>query len=268
MNKKVINEVNLFTKKKRMKKYFKDTSMMNDVVFKSVLNKNPEFATFILRIILNKKDLVVKEIMTQETLTSLVGRSIILDAHAIDSKNNHYNIEMQKAKNVNIILRSRYHLSILDSNNLKKGDDFTKLPDTYIIFFCDFDLFKENKPIYVVERHVNNTLLFNDLEHIIFVNCRYSDISSDIGKLIHDIRSMKGEEKCYNIFDENDIGGIDKMGDVSELIMQDGIKIGVEKEKNSIIVSMLKNGLDIDLISKITNKPEKYILSIKEKIKL
>ena len=263
------------SKKTDSKIIFNDTSMMNDLRFSSSLDNNPTLATFILKIVLEKEDLVVKEITTQKRINSLVNKSIILDAYAIDSKNRYYNIEIQKAKTKDIILRSRYHMSIIDSNNLEKNNDFTKLPETYVIFFCNFDLFKENKPIYKVERVVNKKKLFNDKEHIVFVNCTYQDITTDIGKLIHDMKSKIGEEKCYNIFSESDDIGEENMGQICDAIRQEeiksgesnGIKIGESNGINSVITTMIENGYEIEEISKITKKTKEHILSIKNKLK-
>ena len=282
------NKLGTITSKKIDSKIkFNDTSMMNDLRFSSSLDNNPTLATFILKIVLEKEDLVVKEITTQKRINNLTSKTITLDAYAIDSKNRYYNIEIQKAKTKDIILRSRYHMSIIDSNNLEKNNDFSKLPETYVIFFCNFDLFKENKPIYKVERVVNFKKLFNDKEHIVFVNCTYQDLTTDIGKLIHDMKSKIGEEKCYNIFSESDEIGEENMGQICDSIRQEGIKIGENRglaqgieigeangikkgEENitiSIITSMLESGYEVEEISKITKKTKEYILSIKNKLK-
>ena len=253
-----------------------DVSMLDDDFFSSILDKSTKRASLILQIILNKKDLVVKEITTQKKLTSIDNKSIILDANAVDSNNKQYNIEIQKVKQKDIILRARFHLSILDTYNLKKSKNFSSIPETYIIFICDFDLFKENKPIYVVERYVNHKYLFNDLEHIIFVNCKYNKEDSDIGKLIHDIKGKVGERKWYNVFEISKEEGEKKMGQNCERIRQEGYKLGIEVgykqgEENvttNHIISMLKEGLGIELISDITKKNKEDILSFKEKYKL
>ena len=129
------------------------------------------------------------------------------------------------------------------------------------------DLFKENKPIYKVERVVNLKKLFNDKEHIVFVNCTYQDLTTDIGKLIHDMKSKIGEEKCYNIFSESDEIGEENMGQVCEMIEKMGYDKGVKIGEDNIIVSMLKKGFSIDIISDATEKSKEYILSIKNKLK-
>ena len=51
------------------------------------------------------------------------------------------------------------------------------------------DSVKKRKPLYIVKRKVDNNFDLNDGETIIYVNCTYNDLSSDIGKLISDLKS-------------------------------------------------------------------------------
>ena len=81
------------------------------------------------------------------------------------------------------------------------------------------------------------------------------------------------------------------MGQICDAIRQEGIKIGesrglaqgieigevkgieigeangIKKGEDNIIVSMLKKGFSIDVISDATEKSKEYILSIKNKLK-
>ena len=64
--------------------------------------------------------------------------------------------------------RTRYNLAILDSHTLKKSGDFDALPETYIIFITENDLFGYGQPLYRVKKTVEITaadgteLLFDD----------------------------------------------------------------------------------------------------------
>lgn len=46
---------------------------------------------------MEKSDLVVKEAHTQYTIKNLIGRSVRLDIHAVDTVGKKYNIEAQRA---------------------------------------------------------------------------------------------------------------------------------------------------------------------------
>ena len=90
MNKEIKSLVNVSSDDKNIDKYIEDTSLMNDIRFRATLNNNTELASFILNIVLKKKDLVVDKIKTQESIDLIDNKSIVLDAHAIDSNNVHY----------------------------------------------------------------------------------------------------------------------------------------------------------------------------------
>ena len=76
---------------------------------------------------------------------------------------------------------------------LKKKQEFKELKDTYVIFICQHDKFKENKPIYHVDKIVRETgKVFDDGAHIIYVNGKYRG-EDDFGKLAHDFNCKKAD---------------------------------------------------------------------------
>lgn len=68
-------------------------------------------------------------------------KGIRLDVYAQDDKNTHYNVEMQAVSRAALGKRTRYYHSQIDMDLLTVGKEYAKLPDTYIIFICDFDPF-------------------------------------------------------------------------------------------------------------------------------
>ena len=65
-------------------------------------------------------------------------KGIRLDVYLKDDKNRHFNVEMQVA-NTEILKRSRYYHSQIDMELLSTGIDYEQLPETYVIFICDYD---------------------------------------------------------------------------------------------------------------------------------
>ena len=111
----------------------------------------------------------------------------MLDIFAVDSENKRYNIEVQRDDDGAIPERARYNSALIDTNSLKKGQDYKDLPDTYVIFITENDVLRGNKPIYTIERTVSELghKSFDDRSHIIYVNGKFRD-DSEIGKLMHD----------------------------------------------------------------------------------
>lgn len=69
-----------------------------------------------LRIVLDKPDLIAKRVQTQKVIKNLQGRSVWLDIYATDSENREYNIEVQREDAGASPKRARFHSTILDAN--------------------------------------------------------------------------------------------------------------------------------------------------------
>ncbi len=173
---------------------------IDDDLMRELFRDNLELAQFVLRIILDKPDLVLISQETQYDMKRLLGaRSLCLDVFAVDSDGKKYDIEVQRADKGASPKRARYHSSAMDIEFLNAGDDFTSLPITYTIFITENDLFNANEPVYRIER-INTTINrpFNDDEHILYVNGAYVG-DSDIGKLMHDFRCSSADDMNFNM---------------------------------------------------------------------
>ena len=240
------------------------------------IKHKPEVITKMLEIILNKDDLILDFIQTQFRLKNLKHRSITLDVLAKDKDNNIYNIEFQNNNN-ELLERARYHHSMLDSNNLNKNTRFKELKKTYVIFICNFDIFKKGKACYEITKNVkDNNLNYNDNQHTIFVNCKYIDTSTDIGKLIQDLTSNNTDEKWYNEFKEGqDIGG-ESMGDGLERWKnkfrregrREGKREGKKEGINLSIQGLIRENCSNEFISRVCNVSDEYIGNIRNKMKM
>ena len=56
-----------------------------------------------------------------------------------DGTRRRFNVELQVKDNKNLPRRSRYYHAQLDMDALVTGIDYNELPDTYVIFICDYD---------------------------------------------------------------------------------------------------------------------------------
>lgn len=87
--------------------------------------------------------------------------------------------------------RARYHSAAIDIEFLDKASDFASLPDAYVIFITERDIFGGGKALYRIDRmNRDMDMPFSDGEHIIYVNGAYyrAGDTSDIAKLMHDFR--------------------------------------------------------------------------------
>ena len=71
-------------------------------------------------------------------------KGVRLDIYAEDENHTHYNVEMQMKKKTALGKRSLYYHSQMVMEALASGEDYETMPDTFVIFVCDFDPFGEH----------------------------------------------------------------------------------------------------------------------------
>lgn len=173
---------------------------IDDDFMRCIFRDNIPLAQMVLRIVTGIPDLEIIRLETQKDMKRLVGaRSICLDAYGCDSRGRKYDLEIQRADHGAGKRRARYHASSMDVENLDAGQDFDELPDTYTIFITEHDVFGKGKALHPVERvDMATGELFNDGEHILYVNGEYRD-DSEIGKLMHDFSCWNPDEMSFDL---------------------------------------------------------------------
>lgn len=99
------------------------------------------------------------------------AKGIRMDVYVADS-NRVFDIEMQTTKKIDLPKRSRYYQSLIDIDMLKKGELYTSLKESYIIFICTKDPFNENLSRYTFINRCNEkpNLILNDKITKLFYN--------------------------------------------------------------------------------------------------
>ena len=156
-------------------------------------------AEFLLQIILQRSDLKVAQVHVQHEVKNLQGRSARLDILAVDEENRVYNIEIQRDDRGASVKRARYNSSLIDANITEPGEQYEKLNETYVIFITEHDMLKGGRPIYRIERTVQETgESFGDRTHILYVNAQMKD-DTTLGHLMHDFACTSADEMHYQI---------------------------------------------------------------------
>ncbi len=173
--------------------------LMDDTFMSKCFENAPECIELILQIIIGKKDLKVVKSQTEYPIKSLQGRGVRFDVFARDSEGREYDIEIQRAKDGAEPKRARYNSALMDANALKSSEDFGKLRDTYVIFITENDMMGEGRDYYSYQRRDDETgKQLCDGTHIIYVNGA-TQSTTDIGKLMHDMRCRDAAEMYFEI---------------------------------------------------------------------
>ena len=189
--------------KQQIDKLIDGFRLIDDTFMNKVFQGNIDAVELILRIVLKIKGIVVESPIVQKTMINpeTGGKDIAFDIYARDNDGKRYDIEMQRSGGVMVLKkRGRFYSATLDHTMLKAGEDYRDMKDSYVIMFMEEDYFKGNKPIYVFERvDLSTGKRFEDGNHIIYVNCAYTDSSTEIGRLVHDLLCTNVGDMYYDV---------------------------------------------------------------------
>ena len=172
-------------KKHQYLEKIKQLRLMDDTFFNSCFDGNIPCMEVVLRAIMGNDRLRVTKVITQQSVPNLYGRAVRFDALATDGETI-YDVEIQRSDEGAIPRRARFNSSMIDSREVSKGTLFPDLPETYVIFITEHDVWKRGKPLYMVRRTFEDTEeVFNDGTHILYVNGECQS-ESPLGRLMHD----------------------------------------------------------------------------------
>ncbi|MBR2835848.1 MAG: Rpn family recombination-promoting nuclease/putative transposase, partial [Coriobacteriales bacterium] len=160
---------------------YENLKLSNNFLFtKVMLNEElcKETIETILKVPIERIDYMAHE----ATLDALINsRAVRLDVYVKDGKGTSFDLEMQVINKGSLRKRSRYYHSLITIDQLAKNNDYSVLPDSYVIFICNFDLFQENKRIYWFENTclANAGLTLHDGTHTIFLAASAQHLGDD-----------------------------------------------------------------------------------------
>ena len=218
-------------KKIRYLEKIKQLRLMDDTFFNSCFDGNIPCMEVVLRAVLGNDRLRVTEVITQQSVPNLYGRAVRFDALATDGETI-YDVEIQRSDEGAIPRRARFNSSMIDSREVSKGTLFPDLPETYVIFITEHDVWKRGKPLYTVRRTFEDTKeVFNDGTHILYVNGECQS-ESPLGRLMHDFFCSDPNDMYSDVlaervrFFKEDEKGVAAMCNVMKEIYDDGFASG------------------------------------------
>ena len=222
-------------------------TLFDDDLMSRVFDNNVEATELLLRIIFKRPIKVVKAKGQEEIRSySVDGRTVRLDIIAVDTNGEKIDIEVQTGEKGSEVKRARYHSSMLDSGMLKKGQDFSEIRDSYVIFIYKHDKFRAGLPVYHINRYVGETgEMFEDGSNIIYVNGTYSG-DDDLGKMLADFMQpdaskINFKELADGVRYFKEEGGWENMCEAVEKYGERTKKIGAINSRVEDIIGIMTN---------------------------
>ena len=265
-------------------KKFEDLTFADHYMFEKVL-QNREICQELLERLLKIKIDHIEYPEIEKTISPYYEtKGVRLDVYLKDS-DKVFDIELQNAIDFDLPFRTRYYQSMIDTDNLLKGEHYSKLPESFIIFICTYDPFGKNLSSYSFENRCIENLNIQLKDKIIkkFFNAKAYEQENDIAiksflkyiisretsddfthkieAFIKDIKSKEANKKEYssvNIHDQ-DIYFKAKNEGIAQGISQGEYQAKIETAKNLLTMNIsIENiakatGLPIDTVKTISN---------------
>ena len=148
-----------------------ELTFTDDFMFGTVM-KNKRICKGVLERLLHIKVGKIEYPSLQKTITPFYeSKGIRLDVYVADSERV-FDIEIQTSLPPFLPKRTRYYQSLMDVDNLLRGQSYAELKESYVIFICTQDPFGKSLPVYEFRNicTADGTLFLDDKSYKVFYN--------------------------------------------------------------------------------------------------
>ena len=161
---------------------------------------NPKLCKPLLELILGVKIQKIEYPELQKVINERYGsKGIRLDVYVEDEAGTVYNVEIQTTDKGHLPRRTRYYQGMIDLHILERGEDYTSLRKSFVIFICTYDPFGEGRWVYTFENRCreNLDLPLGDGSTKIILNTKgyVGEISEELKSLLHYMDSLVPEDE-------------------------------------------------------------------------
>ena len=202
-------------------------------------------------------------------------KSVRLDVFVNDDKGTVFNIEMQTSKDMEeLVKRTRFYQSILDMYHIQKGQKYTTLNDSYVIFICTFPVFTGNRHKYTFKNICieDYDIALNDGATKLFLSTKgtQNDVSKPLQAFLDYIDGQKATDELLRDIDDavHEVKHCEAWKEEYSMLSMDhykywkegmtegiaeGLAQGEAKGKAEVVIQMLRKQLSLEMIAEVTN---------------
>ena len=273
-------------------KSFDELTFQDNFIFQKVMLKKHICKAVLERLL----DISIKDIVYIHEEKNLDVRwdtkSVRLDVFVNDDKGTVFNIEMQTSKDMEeLVKRTRFYQSILDMYHIQKGQKYTTLNDSYVIFIYTFPVFTGNRHKYTfknvciedyeIDLNDGATKLFlstkgtqHDVSKPLQAFLDYIDgqeatdeLLRDIDDAVHEVKHCEAWKEEYSMLsmDHYKYWKEGMAEGIAEGLAQgkaEGLAQGEAKGKAEVVIQMLQEKLSLEMIARLTKLTVEQIKEI------
>ena len=228
------------------------TMNLFDDVFTAVIFKDEGACRHLVCELMQNPTLRLIAVRTQDDIPQLISKSPRLDIVAEDAEGTLYEIEVQRLEEPAPARRVRFYTSVMDSELLRKGVDYDKLPEVYLFYISKEDIWKKGLMKYEVRQSLlcgDEAILYDNGLHTIYVNAEIDDGTS-LAKLMQYLKTAKAGDTSQGALSEyvnylkSPEGGREVMGEFEKYFREEGRKAGVEEGRKAGVEEGRKAGVE------------------------
>ena len=269
------------TLEEQVAKQWEEATIQDNFIFSKTMELYPDICKKLIELILKIKVKSLHYPEREKSIeTRLDSKGVRLDVYVEDEENRSFDIEMQIADSDNISKRMRYYQSLIDGDKLKRGEHYSVLGESYIIFICPFDKFKCGRHIYKFRERCDEDykLTLDDGAFKIFLNTKgtLDDVDAELKSFLDyvDKGIISGEiaKEVDNAVSEVKINKRARLSYMTfEMYMRemkmDARKEGRLEERFQMVKNLILASTPIEYIKTATGWSEEKILQFEKELK-
>ena len=253
-----------------------ELTLLHDTFMKVVL-KDVEACQHVIRILMDDPTIEIVEVRSQYRISKLVSKDAVLDILVEDTRGRVYNLEIQRETTIDHARRTRRYSALVDAEYLEKGKEYNEMPEVYVIYISETDIWETQETESPVERHLKGQIEeYNDGQHTIYINAAIDD-GSPKAALMRYFKTCDPDDMSQGALSrrvhylKREKGGIGEMCEYSERIfnggkeegLREGRQAGLREGRQMMVAQMRAQGVDEGIIERILeNIAERGTVSI------
>ena len=267
------------------KQFFKpieELTFTDDFMFGNIM-KNEHICRGVLERLLRMKIGKIEYPSLQKSISPFYeSKGIRLDVYTSD-ETHVFDIEIQTSISPDLGKRTRYYQSMMDCDNLLKGQNYNDLKESYVIFICLSDPFKLGLPVYTFRNlcEENPAADLNDKSYKVFYNASAYEKETDkeLFALLHyisakqtgspftdEINGLVEQAKLSEAFRSDYLTMNLREYDLRRMGREEGIRTGIEKANLDNARNMLADNIAVERIARYTGLPLETVRKLKAEL--
>jgi len=271
-----------------------ELTFTDDFMFGTIM-RNEHICRGVLERLLRMKLGKIEYLTLQKSISPFYeSKGIRLDVYTAD-ESRIFDIEMQTHTPPDLGKRTRYYQSMMDSDSLLKGQSYRELKESYVIFICLADPFKQGLPVYTFKNTCDEscTITLNDKSYKIFYNAStygkerntelhallqyisrkqaVSPFTAEINGLVEQAKRNEAFRSDYLAMNlrEYDLRCMGRAEGIQTGIVigeKRGMLTGIEKANIDNARNMLADNVSFERIARYTGLPLETVRKLKEEL--